>query len=250
MLKNELISKKNINITFVVNQNSDIDFFKKIFNSISIYLKLNVTYYNVNKKNVLDIYEVTQKEGGKIDFIFIDFIKDFEYFFAWNFYSKMHQLNKNFKLVLFKNEIDDDDIKYFKNGADDIIHTNEKYYQDKERYIKWKLFSLLRRKWDTSHKETILNKNGVIVDLVKRIVIVNNKEIKITNKEFAVLTLLVNMFNNGDNKFLSKNKIFKEIYGKNNDFNSRVVDVLLHRLKNKLPINFFEWDKRKGIKIV
>lgn len=249
MVKKELISKENINITVVLNPNSNLSFFQSIFEYVSIYLKIDVEYVSIAQFNEKNTNEISVRKEKVVDFIFVDFIKEYEYIFAWNFYSKMHNINRNFKLVLFRDKIDENDIKYFKNGADDIIYTNEQYYEDKEKYLKWKIFSLLRRKWDYSHQETILNRNGVIIDLVKRKVIKNNKEIKISTKEFDILTLLVEEFNTKEQKFISKNKIFKSIYGINNKDNSRVVDVTLFRLKQKFPDGFFVWDKRKGIKI-
>ena len=146
-----------------------------------------------------------------IDFYFIDFLKEYEYIFSWNFYSKIHKLNSDFKLVLFKKDIESNDVKYFKNGADDIIYTNKKYYPQYEDYIKWKIFSLLRRKWNVYHSKLVLIRNGFVIDLIKRKVIKNNVDMSITKKEFEVLSILVEEFHN-ENKFCSKNILFKKIY--------------------------------------
>lgn len=246
MIQKEFINKKQINIIVVLNKNSNLELFQNIFDYISIYLKLNVMY--IKNFDTKKIQEVNDNLNEKIDFYFVDIIKEYEYIFSWNFYSKMHSFNNLFKLIIFKNQIDDDDIKYYKNGVDDIVYMSDKYYSDKEKYIKWKIFSLLRRKWDNYHKDTILIRNGVIIDLIKRQVIVNNKNIKITNKEFEVLNILIIEFNKKNN-FSSKNKLYKKIYGVENKENSRVIDQLIFRLKNKISNGFFEIDKRKGIRI-
>lgn len=247
MIQKEFINKKQINIIVVLNKNSNLELFQNIFDYISIYLKLNVMY--IKNFDTKKIQEVNDKLNEKIDFYFVDIIKEYEYIFSWNFYSKMHSFNNLFKLIIFKNQIDDDDIKYYKNGVDDIVYMSDKYYSDKEKYIKWKIFSLLRRKWDNYHKDTTLIRNGVIIDLIKRQVVVNNKNIKITNKEFEVLNILIIEFNKKNN-FSSKNKLYKKIYGVENKENSRVIDQLIFRLKNKISNGFFEIDKRKGIRIV
>ena len=245
MLQNEYISKDKINIVVVLNKDSNEEFLKNIFSYIKNYLNIDVTFIHEFKSyNDLKI-----GENKTIDFFFVDFIKEYEYIFAWNFYAKMHELNKDFKLILLKEKIDSDDIKYFKNGADDIIFTNNKYYEDKERYLKWKFFSLLRRKWDDSHSKLILNRNGVIIDLLKRTVIIDNKEIKVTSKEFEVLAIMIDEFHKKNN-FSSKNKIFKKIYGIENDGHSRGIDQIIFRLKNKFPENFFEINKKRGIRII
>lgn len=247
MIEKKYISNKKINIKIVLHKNSNKELFENIFDYISNWLNLSITYIEdfSNDKNI----ELTKIENEKIDFFFIDFQKKFEYIFAWNFYAKMHENNKNFKLILIKNTIEYDDIRYFKNGADDIIYINPDFYNDYSfEFLKWKFFSLLRRKWDYSKTVHTLIKNGVIIDLIKRHVIINNKEINITKKEFDVLGILVEEFNNKNN-FLTKNKLFKKIYKVENKGNSRVIDQVIFRLKNKFPNDFFLIDKRKGIKI-
>ena len=69
----------------------------------------------------------------------------------------------------------------------------------------------------------------------------------ITKKEFEVLSILVEEFHN-ENKFCSKNILFKKIYGVDNNMNSRVIDQIIFRLKKKFGSNFFEINN-KGIKI-
>ncbi len=249
MIQNKYITTKKINIKVVLNPDSNIDFFNLIFDYISDYLNINVSYIKHFSVKNLDSIKIDNDE--KIDFYFVDFIKAYEYIFAWNFYSKLHELNNSFQLVLFKEKIENDDVQYFKNGADNIIYLSNEYYdsqENKEKYLKWKLFSILRRKWDDSHSQLVLIHNGVIVDLIKRKVIINNKEVKMTNKELEVLSILMKEFFKKNN-FVSKKKIFKKIYGIDNDQKSRVVDQIIFKLKNKLPANFLEINKHKGIKI-
>ncbi len=240
MIKSEFISKKQINIVVVLKKNSNIELFKELFDYSKNYLNLNIVYLQK-----FDVSYINEKQ--LIDFYFIDMDKNFEHVFSWNFYSQMHELNKSFKLILFKDLIDKDDVRYFKNGADDIIYTNKKLYKDNDEYLRWKLFSLLRRKWDDSHISTTLIRSGVIIDLIKRKVIINNKEIKMTIKEFQVLEILITEFYKKNN-FCSKNKLFKKIYGTNNSQNSRAIDQIIFRLKNKFNNDFFEIN-RNGIRI-
>ncbi|MBD5423265.1 MAG: response regulator transcription factor [Mycoplasma sp.] len=250
MIQNEFITKKQINIKVILKPDSDIVFFKNIFNYVSDYLNINVSYIdNFSIKNNSSNLRINNEE--KVDYFFVDFIKKYEYIFAWNFYSKLHDLNKDFKLVLFKEQIENDDVKYFKNGVDDIMYTSDLYYTDKEnkeKYLRWKLFALLRRRWDDSHSQLVLMRSGVIIDLIKRKVIINTKEVKITSKEFEVLSILIEEFNKKNN-YTSKKKLFKKIYGVDNNDNSRVIDQLIFRLKNKFSEGFFDIDKHKGIKI-
>lgn len=245
MIKKQFISKDKINIKVVLNKNSDKNFFINIFDFASNFLNIEYLFVSTEEALSNNFYNHLEKTT---DFYFVDFIKEYEYIFAWNFYSKMHDLNNDFKLVLFKKNIEPKDMDYFKNGADDIIYTNDKYYGTNKDFLNWKIFSILRRKWDRSHKTTILIRNGVIIDVVQRSVKINTEEINITKKEFDVLYILFNEFNS-NNSFISKNKIYKLLYKRENKENSRTIDQLIFRLKNKFPDNFFLFDKRKGIKI-
>lgn len=244
MISNKFISKDKINIKVVLHSDSNKELFENIFNYIKEYLNIKVVF--IEEKDILNNTDqlITNEV---IDFYFIDFLKEYEYIFSWNFYSKIHKLNSDFKLVLFKKDIESNDVKYFKNGADDIIYTNKKYYPQYEDYIKWKIFSLLRRKWNVYHSKLVLIRNGFVIDLLKRKVIKNNVDMSITKKEFEVLSILVEEFHN-ENKFCSKNILFKKIYGVDNNMNSRVIDQIIFRLKKKFGSNFFEINN-KGIKI-
>ncbi len=249
MIQNKFITTKKLNIKVVLNPTSNIELFQKLFDYISDYLNINVSY--IQNFSIKDLENLSINNIEKIDFFFVDFIKSYEYIFAWNFYSKLHELNANFQLVLFKDKIDNNDIQYFKNGADNIIYISDDYYdseENKEKYLRWKLFSILRRKWDDSHSKLVLIHNGVIIDLIKRKVVVNNKEVNMTNKGFQILEILMKEFF-GKKNFVSKDRIFKKIYGIDNKQKSRVVDQMIFQLKNKLPDNFLEIDKHKGIKI-
>ena len=229
---------KIINVCFIQNDSTNIDLYKQIFNWSKEYLNFEIQYFE--KENLNNLEEIWKSNH---DFVFVDYDIEFEELFAWNFYSKKHEINREFKLVFLLNQYSDKDYILFKNGADDLVYNNGNFID-----IKWKIFSILRIKWDFSHKQTTLIHNGVIIDLVKRIVISNNKEINITKKEFQLLEILVDEFNN-KKRFVSKSKIFKQIYNSNIVDNTRVIDQLIFRLKSKFNRDFFQIEPKKGIKI-
>ena len=137
MIQNKYINTKIINIKVVLHPDSNIDFFNLIFDYIFDYLNINVAYIEHFSVKNLESLKIDSNE--KIDFYFVDFIKSYEYIFACNFYSKLHELNNSFQLVLFKDKIENDDVQYFKNGADNIIYLSNQYYdspENKEKYLK------------------------------------------------------------------------------------------------------------------
>lgn len=232
-----LANNEIIKISIILNRNSDVIFFKNLFSWINQYLNIDVNYINDFNKSKLDEID------SSVDFCFVHFIPDYEPLFAWNFYSTIHEINKKFKMIFILNEFSKTDFNLFKNGGDDIIYMDNDF-----QFIKWKFFSLLRRKWDESNTKFTLIRNGVVIDLIKRKVIKNNKEINITKKEFQLLAILVEEFNS-KRSFTTKQKIYKSIYKDNNIDNSRVVDQLIFRLKNKLGKDFISIEK-KGIRII
>lgn len=231
--------KKNLEIKLFYNDQDKIDLIKKVFLDINFYFNFNIEYIFNFDKNIDDLKKIIIED----DFCFVYYSDKFKNLFSWNFYSSIHETNKKFKLIFLLENYSDIDFMLFKNGIDDIIYLNRDY-----QYIKWKILSLLRRRWSDSHTKHILIHNGVIIDLIKRKVIVNNKDVNITKKEFELLTILVQNFND-TNELISKTKIYNEIYkDKKNDV-SRIIDQLVFRLKQKLGKDFIV-SKKNSIKIL
>ena len=146
-------------------------------------------------------------------------------------------------MVFLLNEIAETDFQFLKNGGDDIIYLNTDFEN-----LKWKFFSLLRRFWDTSHSKFVLIRNGILVDLIKQKVIINDEEVNITKKEFQLLSILVEEFNTNQ-QIISKHKIYRQLYNDTHSDNTRVVDQLIFRLKRKLGEGFIKIEKN-GIHII
>ncbi len=99
-----------------------------------------------------------------------------------------------------------------------------------------------------SPKELILRVNNIIkrvysvvdhkvhyecyeIDLEKRIVYENNKEINLTTLEYDLLV----MFLNNRNKSFEREEILRNIWGEDYFGSDRVVDDLVRRLRHKMP---------------
>lgn len=234
-------SKKNeiIKIKVILNPQSDKTIFENVFTWSQDYLQIDVQFIE-NVNNIKDLKKVI----SNADFCFVHLQNNSKNkLFAWDFYSWIHEINSKFKMVFLLNEVTETDFQFFKNGGDDIIYLNTDFEN-----LKWKFFSLLRRFWDTSHSKFILIRNGILVDLIKQKVIINDEEVNITKKEFQLLSILVEEFNTNQ-QIISKHKIYRQLYNDTHSDNTRVVDQLIFRLKRKLGEGFIKIEKN-GIHII
>lgn len=231
--------RKQLIIKVFWNKNDDVSELKKIFQEIKDYFDFSIEYLSSYDENSANLKEKIKN----VDFCFIFQSKKYQDMFSWNLYSTIHENNKEFKLVFLNNSYCENDYILFKNGADDIIYLDKNFQN-----LKWKFLSLLRRRWDDSHTKHVLIRNGVVIDLLKHKVILNNKEINITKKEFELLAILVEEFNK-DSPAISKHKLYKLIYKDNKNDNSRIIDQLFFRLKQKIGKDFF-FSEKNTIKII
>ncbi|MCI9586194.1 MAG: response regulator transcription factor [Bacilli bacterium] len=109
-------------------------------------------------------------------------------------------------------------------GSDDYV---TKPYSPKELVLR--VNNLIKRTYSTQ-TEKITYENYVI-DLDKRLVYDDSKELSLTTLEFDLLvTLLKNK-----NKSFSRSQILETVWGQNYFGSDRVVDDLVRRLRKKMP---------------
>ena len=114
-------------------------------------------------------------------------------------------------------------------GSDDYI---TKPYSPKELVLR--VNNIIKRVYKSEYNK--INYENYEIDLNKRIVVYENKEINLTTLEFDLLILLIN--NKG--KSLDRELILNKIWGSGYYGSDRVVDDLVRRLRkkmNKLKIN-------------
>ena len=110
-------------------------------------------------------------------------------------------------------------------GSDDYI---TKPYSSKELVLR--VNKIIKRVYKDENTST-LNYEDYAIDLTKRMVFENGKEIKLTTLEFDLLILFLK---NKDKSF-TRDEILDAIWGSDYFGSDRVVDDLARRLRKKLP---------------
>ena len=109
-------------------------------------------------------------------------------------------------------------------GSDDYI---TKPYSPKELVLR--VNNIIKRVY--SNDLSKIKYNDYTIDIEKRTVSINDKELNLTTLEFDLLK----MFITNKNKSFSRDDILNIIWGENYFGTDRVVDDLIRRLRRKMP---------------
>ena len=110
-------------------------------------------------------------------------------------------------------------------GSDDYI---TKPYSSKELVLR--VNNIIKRVYRDKFNNNI-NYNNYVIDIDKRMVFLNDGEIKLTTLEFDLLLL----FLQNREKSFSRDEILNEVWGNDYFGTDRVVDDLVRRIRKKLP---------------
>ena len=111
-------------------------------------------------------------------------------------------------------------------GSDDYI---TKPYSSKELVLR--VNKIIKRVYKDDNNNNILTYDTYTIDLTRRIVLQDNKEIKLTTLEFDLLVLFIK----NKDKCFTREEILDEVWGKDYFGSDRVVDDLVRRVRKKLP---------------
>ena len=144
---------------------------------------------------------------------------------GYDIIKKIREINPNVPVIFTSaRDKDLDKIIGLELGSDDYI---TKPYSPKELVLR--VNNIIKRVYST--KEQKIFYETYIIDIDKRVVTENNKEINLTTLEFDLLY----MFLKNKNKQFSRDNILTNIWGDNYFGNERVVDDLVRRLRKKMP---------------
>ena len=143
-------------------------------------------------------------------------------------YDIIKEIRKNNEMmpVIFTSARDKDLDKIIglELGSDDYI---TKPYSPKELVLR--VNNIIKRVY--SNELNKIKYNDYTINLEKRMVLLNNKEIILTTLEFDLL----NMFIQNKGKSFSRDEILSKVWGENYYGTDRVVDDLIRRLRKKMP---------------
>ncbi len=130
-------------------------------------------------------------------------------------------------IMLTAKSQEEDKIEGFISGADDYI---VKPFSIKELLVR--VSALLRRvkKDNAKVKTNEIISNPFRLDIDKRKLYKNNKEIELTPTEFSIVKYLMT---NGSQS-LSRDQILNEVWGSNYLYDFKIVDVNIRRIRNKI----------------
>lgn len=143
---------------------------------------------------------------------------------GYDLIKKIREFDKNVPVIFTSARDQDlDKILGLELGSDDYV---TKPYSPKELVLR--INNILKRVYTNSNK---IKYENYEVDVDKRIVTHDDKEISLTTLEFDLLY----MFLNNKGKSYSRDDILNIIWGENYFGSDRVVDDLVRRLRKKMP---------------
>jgi len=165
--------------------------------------------------------------GNKVDLWILDIMLGDDVS-GYNVIQAIREKDENVP-VIFTSARDQELDKIFglELGSDDYM---TKPYSSKELVLR--VNNIMKRVYkDNKNQDKKLYYDDYIINLDKRMVESNNKEIKLTTLEFDLLLLFIK--NKG--KSFSREEILNSVWGDDYFGNDRVVDDLVRRLRKRLP---------------
>jgi len=164
-------------------------------------------------------------EKNKFDICILDImmpVKD-----GFTLAKEIRMLNRDIPIIfLTAKSMKEDVFEGFSIGADDYI---TKPFSMEE--LLYRMQAILRRtKGDVSKKQEIFNIGKYRFDTNKHLLILEEKELKLTTKESELLRLLCN----NANQVLERNFALRTIWIDDNYFNARSMDVYITKLRKYL----------------
>ena len=150
---------------------------------------------------------------------------------GWGVLRAIRQDGKTPVIMLTAKVEDMDKIMGLEYGADDYI---TKPFNILE--VKARIKAIMRRsskRATEDEKKKIFEKNGLKIDCDSRRVFVEDKEVKLTAKEYDLLELL--SFH--PNKVYSRENLLNLVWGYDYPGDARTVDVHIRRLREKIEMN-------------
>ncbi len=190
-------------------------------NLVKSYLE-RADYEVVNYYNGEDAFDYIGKE--KVHLWILDIMLN-DSISGYDLIKKIREVDQNVPVIFTSARDQDlDKIIGLELGSDDYI---TKPYSSKELVLR--VNNIIKRVYKST--DNIITYANYKIDLNKRIVLENEKEINLTTLEFELLILLTD----NKNKSFSRDDILVNVWGNDYFGSDRVVDDLVRRLRKKMP---------------
>ncbi len=146
---------------------------------------------------------------------------------GWNFIKRLREHSEVPVLFLTARDAVEDRVKGLELGADDYLVKPFSYAE-----LLARVRTLLRR--TPARQQEIFRLADLEVDVLKRRVTRAGQRIELTNKEFALLHLLLQR----KGEVMSRSQIASQVWDMNFDSDTNVVDVAIRRLRAKIDDDF------------
>ena len=146
---------------------------------------------------------------------------------GWNFIRRLRERSQVPVLFLTARDAVEDRVKGLELGADDYLVKPFSYAE-----LLARVRTLLRR--TPVRQQEVFRLADLEVDVLKRRAIRAGQRIDLTNKEFALLHLLLQH----KGEVMSRSRIASQIWDMNFDSDTNVVDVAIRRLRAKIDDGF------------
>lgn len=193
---------------------------KDLNNLLKTYIE-KAGYEIVSFYNGIDAYNFIGQE--KVDLWILDIMLG-DSISGYDLIKKIREYNQNVPVIFTSARDQDlDKIIGLELGSDDYI---TKPYSPKELVLR--INNIFKRVYNNSNSTVY---ESYEINLDKRSVRENNKEINLTTLEFDLLVLFVNNLG----KSFSRDEILTRVWGSDYFGSDRVVDDLVRRLRKKMP---------------
>ncbi len=193
---------------------------KDLNNLLKTYIE-KAGYEVVSFYNGIDAYNFIGQE--KVDLWILDIMLG-DSISGYDLIKKIREYNQNVPVIFTSARDQDlDKIIGLELGSDDYI---TKPYSPKELVLR--INNIFKRVYNNSNSTVY---ESYEINLDKRSVRENNKEINLTTLEFDLLVLFVNNLG----KSFSRDEILTRVWGSDYFGSDRVVDDLVRRLRKKMP---------------
>ena len=176
-----------------------------------------ITFFN--GEDVLNYEDLLKVQLWILDIMLGDGINDYDII------KFIREKNKNVPVIFTSaRDQDIDKIVGLELGSDDYI---AKPYSPRELVLR--INNIVKRVYNDEKNQVIYDE--YLIDIDKRTVNLNEKEIMLTTLEFDLLLL----FLENKNKSFSREEILEKVWGSDYFGSDRVVDDLVRRIRHKMP---------------